>query len=329
MPTNSPLVVLYDKFGHPIGVTYDGAVYRLQVDTTIAPGQAIQLTDGYSIVGITDVVGTKALKVDVVKTVASGSAGSGGTSSNFGDPSPTAGTAAGFTDGYFMQAAKVFDLDSGSGKDYVVGVSLRSSASGGSLDFGTPSNPIRIDPIGSTTQPVSIITLPLPTGASTEATLALIKAKTDNLDVALSTRAVTGLTDTQLRANPVPISGNITVNLGLTDTQLRATPVPVSGTFFQATQPVSGTFFQATQPVSAVSLPLPNGAATAARQDTVISNLQTLNSLVPSQYDYVSLGYTGADLTTVVYKVGGSSGTTVSTLSLTYSSGTLMSVTRS
>lgn len=37
---------------------------------------------------------------------------------------------------------------------------------------------------------------------------------------------------------------------GLTDAQLRATPVPVSGTFWQATQPVSGTFWQATQPVS-------------------------------------------------------------------------------
>jgi hypothetical protein len=41
----------------------------------------------------------------------------------------------------------------------------------------------------------------------------------------------------------------------LTDTQLRATAVPVSGTFFQATQPVS-----------AASLPLPSGAATAAKQ---------------------------------------------------------------
>lgn len=39
------------------------------------------------------------------------------------------------------------------------------------------------------TQPVSAAALPLPTGASTEATLALIKAKTDNLDVALSTVA--------------------------------------------------------------------------------------------------------------------------------------------
>lgn len=39
------------------------------------------------------------------------------------------------------------------------------------------------------TQPVSLASQPLPTGASTEATLALIKAKTDNLDVALSTRS--------------------------------------------------------------------------------------------------------------------------------------------
>lgn len=52
---------------------------------------------------------------------------------------------------------------------------------------------------------------------------------------------------------------------GLTNTELRATPVPVSGTFYQATQPVSlavapttpvtGTFWQATQPISAASLP--------------------------------------------------------------------------
>jgi hypothetical protein len=62
----------------------------------------------------------------------------------------------------------------------------------------------------------------LPTGASTEATLALIKAKTDNIDVLLSTRAVTGLTDAQLRAAAVPVSGP------LTDAQLRAAVVPVS-----------------------------------------------------------------------------------------------------
>lgn len=38
-----------------------------------------------------------------------------------------------------------------------------------------------------------------------------------------------GLTDSQLRATPVPVSGTLTVNVGLTDAQLRATAVPVSG----------------------------------------------------------------------------------------------------
>jgi hypothetical protein len=57
-------------------------------------------------------------------------------------------------------------------------------------------------------------------------------------------------------ANPVPVTGAVTVGnfpaqTGLTDAQLRASAVPVSGSFFQATQPVS-----------AASLPLPSGAAT-------------------------------------------------------------------
>ena len=95
-----------------------------------------------------------------------------------------------------------------------------------------------------------------------------------------------GLTDTQLRATPVPVSGTVTASGPLTDTQLRASAVPVSlasvpthgvtgtfwqttqpisiasmpttpvtGTFWQATQPVSGTFWQTTQPVSIASMP--------------------------------------------------------------------------
>jgi hypothetical protein len=123
------------------------------------------------------------------------------------------------------------------------------------------------------TQPVSASALPLPTGASTEATLAAIKAQTDQFVFAATRLKVdvpagaAGLTDTELRATPVPVSG----------TFYQVTQ-PVSGTFWQTTQPVSGpvtdaqlratalpvsgTFYQATQPVSAASLPLPTGAAT-------------------------------------------------------------------
>lgn len=48
------------------------------------------------------------------------------------------------------------------------------------------------------------------------------------------------LTDTQLRATPVPVSGTVTATGPLTDTQLRATPVPVSGTVNVGTVPVTG-----------------------------------------------------------------------------------------
>lgn len=50
--------------------------------------------------------------------------------------------------------------------------------------------------------------------------------------------------------------------------------------------------------------------------------------LVPKVYDYISLSYTGTDLTGVVYKTGGSGGTTVATLTLGYSSGILQTVGR-
>lgn len=47
------------------------------------------------------------------------------------------------------------------------------------------------------------------------------------------------------------------------------------------------------------------------------------------EYDYISLSYTGSNLTGVVYKTGGSGGTTVATLTLGYDgSDNLTSVTK-
>lgn len=48
------------------------------------------------------------------------------------------------------------------------------------------------------------------------------------------------------------------------------------------------------------------------------------------EHDYISLSYTGSNLTGVVYKTGGSGGTTVATLTLVYDgSNNLTSVTKS
>ncbi len=61
--------------------------------------------------------------------------------------------------------------------------------------------------------------------------------------------------DAQLAKLPDLVGGRIPVVLpagggGLTDAELRAQAVPVSGAFYPVTQPVSGTFWQTTQPVS-------------------------------------------------------------------------------
>lgn len=62
--------------------------------------------------------------------------------------------------------------------------------------------------------------------------LGVAPAATNPFPSRLSTGTVfyDALTDTQLRATPVPISGTVTATGPLTDTQLRATPVPISGT---------------------------------------------------------------------------------------------------
>lgn len=73
-----------------------------------------------------------------------------------------------------------------------------------------------------------------------------------------------------------------------------------------------------------------SGVATSALQTTGNNYLQAIAGLVPSAYDYISLSYTGSNLTGVVYKTGGSGGTTVATLTLAYDgSNNLTSVTKS
>lgn len=120
------------------------------------------------------------------------------------DPTTDANTVAIGSDGKLpIKTEQQLDYDTGAGTQTQSLIGIALPASGGPVAGGTSSNPIRTDPTGTTTQPVS---------------------------------------------GP------------LTDAQLRAVAVPVSGTFFQATQPVS-----------AASLPLPAGAATEATLAAVLT----------------------------------------------------------
>lgn len=54
------------------------------------------------------------------------------------------------------------------------------------------------------------------------------------------------------------------------------------------------------------------------------------SNLIPQSYDYISLSYTGSNITGIIYKSGGASGTTLATLTLTYDgSDNILTVTRS
>lgn len=111
------------------------------------------------------------------------------------------------------------------------------------------------------TQPVSASSLPLPTGASTDAVLTGGTVKAIVRGGAKGATSAADVTSTSTDANHQALDVNVNNSVGVTGTFWQATQ-PVSGTFWQATQPVSGTFWQATQPISAVSLPLPTNAST-------------------------------------------------------------------
>lgn len=112
------------------------------------------------------------------------------------------------------------------------------------------------------TQPVSAVSLPLPSGAATEATLATRTKPSDQQHVIIDSStsiAVTG---------PVT-DANLDEKFGDLGQAAMAASAPVVIASDQSSIPVTGAFFQATQPVSAASLPLPTGAAVSAKQPSL------------------------------------------------------------
>ena len=132
-----------------------------------------------------------------------------------------------------QQSNKTADYDSGAGTDTVTMYGLALPKSGGAVAGGTSTDPVRTDPTGTTPQPVTVSSLPLPTGAATETTLAGIKTGTDKIPASPATDRTTAAAPAAVR---------------LSD----------GGAFYKPTTPSD------TQPVSASSLPLPTGASTDA-----------------------------------------------------------------
>jgi len=52
----------------------------------------------------------------------------------------------------------------------------------------------------------------------------------------------------------------------------------------------------------------------------------SMNKLVPEEFDALVLNYSGNDVTSIAYYIGGTNGTNVATLNLGYSDGSVVSI---
>lgn len=94
-------------------------------------------------------------------------------------------------------------------------------------------------------------------------------------------------------------------------------PIPVAGTF-SAEPPIGG----ATEDKQDAQL--------AKMPDLVSGSVPVVTGLEIPEHDHISLSYTSGNLTGVTYRTGGSGGTVVATLTLTYDgSNNLLTVTKS
>ena len=191
MSASTPVVIASDQSSIPVS---QSTAANLNA-TVIGSGSAGSPATG--VVTIQGIAGGTAIPVSGTITANNGSVGTNNSAI------PTSSTQIGGSDGTNLQAARIFDVDTGAGSQYVLGVNLRLSGSGGSTEFGTNANPIRIDPTGTTTQPISAVSLPLPTGAATEATLSTRLA-----DTTFTTRINTLGQKTMANSTPVVIASD-------------------------------------------------------------------------------------------------------------------------
>ena len=143
------------------------------------------------------------------------------------------------------------------------------------------------------------------------------KARAASLAVTLSSEditaltPVTGLTDAQLRATPVPVSGTVTANTGLsqplTDAQLRASAVPVSLASVP-THAVTGSGTFTTKETRATTPTQTSVSVTNTNTVVLASNVNRLGATMYNEGSATCYLKLGATATTSAYTVQMASG---------------------
>jgi len=200
-----------DGYGIAV-IGIDGSNYRmLKMDSSGRPVLVGAGTAGVPTGGILTVQGTPT--GEPIPITGSISATNPSVSTN-DTAIPGSSTLVGGSDGTNLRPLRVFDVDSGGGQQWVLGVGLRKAAGGGSVELGTSSDPIRIDPTGTTVQPVS---------ATQSGTWTVQPGNTANTTPWLITINQGGNSATVTASNALkvdgsavtqPVSGTVTANAG-------------------------------------------------------------------------------------------------------------------
>jgi hypothetical protein len=182
--------------------------------------------------------------------------------------------------------------------------------------------PLQVDAAGNLLVNIADTTVnPLPvTDAAAEASLTSIDSKITVVDTSDVTVTASVLpTGAATEASLTSIDGKITV-VDTSDVTVTSSALP------------TGAATEATLSAQAANIASLEAKDFATETTLAAFSAKTAGSLVPESFDYQDITYVGAttDINTVVYKTGGSGGTTVATLTMGYDgSNRLTSVTRS
>lgn len=194
-------------------------------------------------------------------------------------------------------SATSLPLPTGAAQDSTLtGGTLKAQPFDGTNVIGTSAHPVRTDPTGTTTQPVSATSLPLPTGASQEHAAANSPSSVRLTDGAAFYKPTTPSDTQPVSAASLPLPSGAAQDSSVTAPEFSAgtTSAPsklylIGGKTSDATpqyQPIPLTNGGAavktdssttTQPVSAASLPLPSGASTSGNQTNGTQKTQVVD----------------------------------------------------
>lgn len=315
MSLDSPAAILFNTDGYEISVKNntalpsnsaallvagsDGSNTRyIALDSsgrTILVGAGSAGTPAGGVLSIQGVAGGQSLPVSGTVTATSAADGT------VGSATPSSANLAGATDGTNIQALKVFDLDTGAGVDYGLGISIRLPASGGSVAGGTATNPLRMDPTGTTTQPVS------GTVTVTQGTASSLLASVGGLGIAGSAVVgspvrIGGSDGTNTRDILTDTSGrSIIVGAGASGSAVVGNPVLMAGSDGTNARTLktdtSGNLQVATTPTKSSTSSVTSVASSATNVTILASNANRLAATVyndSNQSLYLKLGATAS-----------------------------------